>query len=203
MARAPRLPAQWPSPNYDVGSHSFIHALGVISATYNQLEFQFMRIFQLYSLMPPLASVQAFLILTNESRITILRLSVDNSHHPRRIKTRALRFVDGFFACTQNRNILMHSETVPIIRNDATQEVQFKKLSKRPPFVQNIFAPSLEDLRKVADSTQAFQQFGNNLYMHIVQNFERGALSSSLALLPPYALPKNPDVPNILAPLPR
>jgi hypothetical protein len=45
-----------------------------------------------------------------------------------------LRFADGDDACTQNRNILMHSETVPLTKSDGRQEVAFRNCRKNHQF---------------------------------------------------------------------
>jgi hypothetical protein len=87
-----------------------------------------------------------------------------------------LRFADGDDACTQNRNILMHSETVPLTKSDGRQEVAFKKLSKKPPIPPNLFSSSNKELRKIADATNKSQRFGYELLVHILQNFEAAKL---------------------------
>lgn len=192
----------WPTPRYDVGSPDFIHAVGVLSANYNLLEFQLRQLLELYSQMPSPASTQIFLSSNNEERQNLLGMCCDGSTHPLRIRNRVHWFVKGYGACTQNRNIIMHAEAVPIIGAKGEQEVQFRKPSKKPPFAPNIFSPSIKELRHIADATYQFQEFGRNLFMHIIQNFESQKLSepvfSSLRLLPPYKLPNKPKLSKIL-----
>jgi hypothetical protein len=195
---------QWPTPRYDVGSPDFIHAVGVLSANYNLLEFQMRRLLELYSKMPYPSCTQLFLNANNQERLNLLGMCCDASAHPLRIRNRVHWFARGYDTCTQNRNIIMHSETVPIIAANGEQEVQFRKPSKKPPFLPNTFAPSIKELRHIADATYQFQEFGKNLFTHIIQNFERQKLNdkifSSLKFLPPYLLPHKPKLPKILNP---
>lgn len=196
--------SEWPSPRYDVGSRNFIHAVGVLSANYNLLEYQMRRLLELYSKMPDPSCTQIFLNSNNEERVNLLRMCCDASAHPLRIRNRVNWFAKGYGCCTQNRNIIMHSETVPIIKASGEQEVQFRKPSKKAPFSPNIFSPSINELRRMANSTYQFQEFGRSLFIHIVQNFEPQKLNNkafaSLKLLPPYALPHKPKLPKLLNP---
>jgi hypothetical protein len=179
--------------------------VGVLSANYNLLEFQLRRLLELYSKMPYPSCTQLFLKANNEERLNLLRMCSDASIHPLRIRNRVRWFARGYVACTQNRNIIMHSETVPIIAANGEQQVQFRKPSKNPPFYPNTFSPSIKELRRIADATYQFQEFGRNLFIHIIQNFEQQLLNErtflSLKLLPPYALPRRkPKLPKVLNP---
>jgi len=204
MKAIQRAKMQWPEPRYFVGSADFIHAIGVLSASYNLLEFRLRQFLELYTLMPHPSGTQVFINSNNQERLNLLRMCVGKSAHPLRIRNRVLRFADGYDACTQNRNILMHSETVPIIKSDSRQEVAFKKLSKKPQFPPNLFSPSIKELRKIADATNRFQRFGYELLVHVLQNFEAAKLVDEPFLLlngfPPFALPRKPSAPKILSP---
>jgi hypothetical protein len=196
--------AQWPEPHYFVGSSEFIHAIGVLSASYNLLEFRLRQFLELYTHLPHPAGTQLFISSNNQERLNLLRMCVAKSAHPLRVRNRVMRFAAGYDACTQNRNILMHSETVPIIKSNGRQEVAFKKMSKKPPFPPNLFSPSIKELRKIADATNTFQRFGYELFLHVLQNFEAAKLFeepfSSLDGLPRFALPNKPWLPKILSP---
>lgn len=198
MARRPQI--EWPAPSYYVGSPNFIHALGVISANYNLLEYEFRRFFRMYTRLPHSTSTQIFMTTTNETRANLLKMCLEESAHPARIRNRVLRFVEGYLACAQNRNILMHSQTIPIIASSGWQPVHFRKMSKKAPFKLNTYAPGLKSLRSIADAMHEFQAFGHELLMHVLQNFEPVSLSATEALLPPFALPDRPAVPPILSP---
>jgi len=204
MKALKRAKAQWPEPRYFVGSPDFIHAIGVLSASYNLLELRLRQFLELYTLMPHPGGTQVFISSNNQERLNLLRMCVGKSAHPLRIRNCVFRFADGYDACTQNRNILMHSETVPIIKSDGRQEVAFKKLSKKPPFTPNLFSPSIKELRKIADATDKFQRFGYELLVHALQNFEAPKLVEdaflSLNGFPPFALPRKPSLPKILSP---
>lgn len=194
---------QWPEPHYFVGSADFIHAIGVLSASYNLLEFRLRQFLELYTQLPHPSGTQVFISSNNQERLNLLRMCVEKSEHPLRVRNRVIRFADGYNACAQNRNILMHSETVPIIKSNGRQEVAFKKLSKRAPFLPNLFSPSIRELRKIADATNKSQRFGYELLIHVLQNFEAAKLVEepflSLNGLPRFALPNKPLVPKILS----
>lgn len=196
-----KKPTTWPSPSYYVGTDSFVHAIGILSANYNLLEFQLMRLFKVYTINHPIASTLLFNSINNHNRLTIIKIIAPDSSHPLRVRNRVVEFCKGFNGCATNRNILMHSQMIPIIQDDGTYEVQFKKMPNKPPFEENIYAPSIDELRAIADAVKRFEQFGHKLFMHIVQEFERSLLTPELALLPPFKLPRNPQRPQILNPI--
>jgi hypothetical protein len=187
-----------------VGSPQFIYALGVISANYNALEFQFRQLFELYSGMPTPAGLKVFMDSTNDRRQILLKMCAKASIHPLRVKNRVDHFADGYSVCAQNRNILMHSEPVPLILATGEAAVHFKKYSNRPPFRENIYAPSVKAMRKVADAMYIFRIYGRDLFFHVLQNFERDWLANHFTgALPPYELPRKPPLPAILSPVPQ
>src|ERR1041385_6792224 len=103
MAIRPRS-ANWPSPRYEVGSRDFAHALGVISANFNSLEFQLLQIFRLYARMDAVAAQHAFSKLNNHDRIIVMKRAAESSLHPLRIRNRVLRILEGYAASAENRN---------------------------------------------------------------------------------------------------
>jgi len=135
MKRIHKAKLQWPEPHYFVGSPEFIHAIGVLSASYNLLEFRLRQFLELYTHLPHPTGTQVFISSNNQERLNLLRMCVAKSVHPLRVRNRVMRFADGYDACTQNRNILMHSETVPIIKSNGRQEVAFKSCRKSHHFL--------------------------------------------------------------------
>jgi hypothetical protein len=84
------LTQTWPA--YRVGNPDYIHALGVISALFNKLEFSFRKLFPMYVRLPLSAAYQLFADSSNERRATLMRECIDHSQHPDSIKDDVIPF---------------------------------------------------------------------------------------------------------------
>jgi hypothetical protein len=107
---------RWPA--YRVGNADYIHALGVISALFNRLEFRFRSLFPLYVRLPLPTAYGLFADSTNERRMKLMRECIDYSQHPDSIKDDVRYFLDCYKKCVDNRNVLMHATVFFIFGDD-------------------------------------------------------------------------------------
>lgn len=205
-----------PWPPYRVGNAEHIHALGVIASLFNLLEFNFRQLFKLCLGLPPSLGYTLFAKINNELRLELARRAVDRSSYPDSIKEHVRHFLAGFRACTENRNILMHSTTMffwddpkaercpvltPHIQPDA---VAFQKFPKDDPFKINVYKPTLAELRGIADAIKTFEEYGDRLYWHVLKNYEPEYFSTfGFPQDAQFALPDRPAQPTLLIPLPQ
>jgi hypothetical protein len=81
--------------------------------------------------------------------------------------------------------------------------VAFQKFPRDDPFKVNVYQPTLEELRAVADSIKAFEVYGDRLYWHILKNYEPEYFKGfGLPESAQFALPDRPALPTPLIPLP-
>ena len=202
---------EWPP--YRVGNPTHIHTLGVIASVYNLLEFRFGKLFKMYLGLSFSVSSTLFARINNAMRLDLTRHAIEYSSHPDSIRDDVRHFLAGFTACAENRNILMHSVTMftwldpnaercPVLSPQQPNGVAFQKSPKDKPLTVNIYSPTIEELRGVADATNSFEVYGDRLYWHVLKNYEHDTFKAfGLPEDMSCALPERPAPPNLLSPL--
>jgi hypothetical protein len=192
--------AEWPDPTYHIGQRDHLHALGVIIASYNQLEFSFFIFFMRYLNIATVPAQKLFELVSNPNLIDLLRDAVNDTERDDRVKESVLYFIAGVETLAGIRNFLAHSQT---ILNDPNQDhLTFGKGSRRQPNVWGYSHLNREDLRAIADSMRAFHTFGSHLDMWISARATGGRLLFGSQVHVP-SFPEKPPQPTKLTSSPH
>ena len=178
---------------YHRNLHDHIHALGVVAANYNSLEKVFELMFEVCSDLHQAASNKMFASLNNNrNRIDSLK-SILETGNPLGREV-GLHFLRGFDICADNRNLLMHG--TPYRADEKRDKLVLQKVARNNPQRTNYLNLKVNDIRKVADEIDRFDDFGVDCIAFIsaqrtggVVQFEDG--TSIAPPLPP--LPRLPD----------
>jgi hypothetical protein len=148
-----------------------MHAIGVISVNYNDLELVLYFMFHFFlndyqSRVPPLLFAQ----LSNERRLNYMG-EFSKSYHSGRQKQVIDCFLEGFGVCAWNRNILMHS-SMPEAQNIADAADPAVVLNKRShgsySSISRIENITVTRLRQIADEIAAYEGLGWKLYVFLL-----------------------------------
>jgi len=177
---------EWPEPSYSCEPRDHIYALGAISANYSHLESALRLLFLLYTRLPHQTGLNLFAKLNNELRINIIRDALVESDHPTEIQDGVECFLRAFMTIFNARNILMHAApmgqaTYPSITDPLEIPITLEKVSTKSPSGPQIYEPSLDSLRKIADSAHAFRVYGSVLYGYVMWHYEKNQLEKFLA----------------------
>lgn len=193
-------------PQYEVGREDYIFALGVLAANFNELEGVLSLQFSMNVRIPYAAKVLIFKRADNAQRIRIIQgcLSItawNHRDHPlpynKAEKAAIEHFLRGYAICAENRNILLHSEAVPVGKKN---RIAFYKDSKKPPHWPNKYAPSIASFRAIADSMRTFSEYGSDLALVLRDCYW---IQEELGLTPiRRPLPYRPRLPKVLVPQP-
>jgi hypothetical protein len=155
MADAPK----WPT--YIIGPSDSIFAMGVASIKYAELEsilhFMFKTVFYIEINPGNLITSK----IGTEACAQLISQELENLPWPENIKDLVRHFMTGFGICLLNRNHLMHPDLAWI----ATPKTVLFKMTK--PGNTIMAAPTIEELRQVADDMHACSEFGRALANHI------------------------------------
>jgi hypothetical protein len=149
----------WPDRSYHIGQRDHLHALGVITASFNELESALAALFFTYLKLEEPASHKIFALLNNYQRIDLLRDGVAAFENDPTVKELVLHFIVGFETLANSRNFLTHSHTIL----KSPDHLTFGKSSKRQPDVWTFAHMGIQNLRQVADDIHAFGIFGQAL----------------------------------------
>jgi hypothetical protein len=204
---------EWPA--YRVGNRDYVHALGVISALFNKVEFNLRKLFPLYVRLPLSAAYQLFVDSNNAQRAKLMRECIVHSSHPDSIKDDVKYFLDCYMKCAENRNVLLHATLYFIFGPGdipcpslsppgfQPQGVGLQKFARGDPFQINTYELSIEELRKHADDLHAIDIYGDRLYWHILKNYEPDRYKLwGFPEEAKFALPNRPASPSLLVPRP-
>jgi hypothetical protein len=154
---------------YHPGLKDHMHALGVISANFNDLEVSLFFLFYYY-LNDPQSKAPGLIFggLDNKKRINIIKSFAEGYESPGEIRDLVFRFVDGFDICSENRHSLMHSSvTGEINALIPTPDLSLKKHSRSNFGSQTFANVDLKRLRKIADEIYAYDIFGFGIYIYL------------------------------------
>jgi hypothetical protein len=187
---------EWPDPTYHIGQREHLHALGVITASFNQLEFVLFLFFMDYLKLQPKLAQRLFVQIANNVRCELLIDAVELEETDAQIRGRALHFLKAFQILADNRNFLSHSQT---IMNDPNQpHLTFGKGSKRQPDVWSFAHLTLPEIRQVADDIWTYWKFGSELRAWMVTRATGGVMTFSDGQTITHTLPETPPLPDKL-----
>jgi hypothetical protein len=203
-------PEGWPP--YRVGNPEYLHALGVVASVFSLLELRLRSLFHLYYRLPTVIAYGLFEKNNNQERIKLVEEVLPYSCHPDTIRDHVTHFLEGYRVCVANRNILMHSVTAfvwldpdadrcPVSNPAQPDGLTFQKWPRRNPLNISVYTPLLEELRAVADSMKAFEQYGDGLYWYVLQTCEPAAFRNfQFPADVQFPLPAKPEIPTKLVP---
>src|SRR5215207_6437733 len=187
-------------PDYLSGPAEHYHALGVIAAMFNVLEYRFLGLFLLYQGYSDDTAWLFRRLKDNRLRMDILTRAVEARAETPEIKDAVLWFMEGFGICGDNRNVLMHSTTTTVTTDGIVDMLVFNKGKLKNPLTPNRFFMNLPALRRVANEMNAFSSFGYGIYQHVVGTYKGDEFSGPFPLQFGGPLPGKPAPPTELTP---
>lgn len=147
-------------PEYLPGPPDHVLMLGVISLNYGQLEAMFKHVFSAVTRMNDAQVAAIFQRIRNNTRQTVLSEVMAQTTLPDKLKERVSYFSDGYKVCAENRNDLMHSRSGGVFTSASkdSRGILFKKTTNAGKEI--VCAPSLTDLRCIADEIHDYMNFG-------------------------------------------
>lgn len=157
-------------PEYLPGPPDYILVLGVIALNYGRMENMFRYLFSTVTRMNEIQVAAIFQRMPNNIRQTVLAEVMAQTTLPDKLKERVNHFIGGFKVCAENRHDLMHSRPGGTFtsRSRGIRGLLFTKVSKAGKELS--CAPSLTDLREVADDIHEYARFGGDVASEI-RNF--------------------------------
>jgi hypothetical protein len=159
-------PITWSGEQYPPQIRDHIHALGVIAANYNTLEYALLCLFTHY--LGPSGTSAANLfqqMRSNSFRLDTLKCAARARENETVTLGAVLTFIENFDICAENRNFLMHSQIDALAGRDAT--LVLAKATRKDPATLNYARLSLTEIRQVADDIHFTEQFGLDLFIYV------------------------------------
>jgi hypothetical protein len=178
-----------------------LHALGVIAANFNRLENKLLGMFLIYLGFDDVMSFLFARLRDNSLRMDLLRRAVELKGETPEIIEAINYFCKAFGTCADNRNILMHGG-VTALTDEKGVSLVFNKGKKENAIDWNHYLMDLTALRRVADETQSFCEYGARILNYIV-TVHRKDLDHFFYpwRRGPAPLPDKPPLPTQLTPL--
>ncbi len=192
----------WKTASALTASAKHVHALGVITLLYNDLEYGMLSLFDEQLRADPEICEAIFVRLSNRERVDILRdLALKQESDPA-VRDAVLYGVKCFDLCAENRNTLMHIIHSWSEWNKENDLYGKKRSSDKSHDVW--YLVTADELRKVADDMLATHQFVRLISMFLMRRRyeEKGPTQNALVLAMPDTLPNRPAQPSKLNPLP-
>jgi hypothetical protein len=183
---------EWPS--YHVGTRDHLHAIGVLIATWNQVETCYQAFIQQIYPLNMKSAIRVFQILNHDGRIRLIRDELITCL-PGNEADCVEHFLTMANICYQNRNVFAHATSHSMAENDKLRIS--KGTGKDNIGAQYLF--TLEDLKEMADSTHKTFSFGINVFAAIQtrqvidSHLAQGRQLPSFHALP---LPEKPSLPR-------
>jgi hypothetical protein len=163
-------------PTYDPSPPKHVHALGVVTAQYNMLEFSLLCLLFDYGRLGNGTTQHLFANISNNLRLEFFKNCVNDLEQDPQIKEQAMHFADGYDLCTENRNTLAHSMTLGSAQMEDGDLLLFSKRTKSNPVRTNNLNLRLADIRRVADEIFAFHRYGHQLHVWLLVRTHGGSV---------------------------
>lgn len=186
--------SQWPEPDFYVGQHDHLHALGVIVATFNLLEFSFFTIFNHYLGTSGDSGLRLFSSLANHKRLDIVRIEVAGREREPAVQDAVTHFISGYAILEDSRNHLVHSHAIMNLPDQP--HLTFGKGSRSNPTSWTFAHLELKDLRRIADDMRIYWSFGSHLRAIVAARATGGRLDFGAAGSRVPTLPTKPALPT-------
>jgi hypothetical protein len=160
---------EWSGDVYGKNRTDQMHALGVVAANFNGLEFSFLCIFSHYFDFSDRSGV-LFQNFKNNFRVDTLRAIIESYEKQPLASMHVEHFLLGFEICADNRNLLMHSE---IELAPESSELRMSKGTKSDPFTRMFAQFDLPTLRKVADDIMNFEEYGHEITIYLDESLRK------------------------------
>lgn len=184
----------WP-PHYNIGQPNHIHALGMASAMYNQMELSLQLLLTAYSGLGNDTTQWLASNLSNNLRLELLKRCAEDREKNSATKDAILHFARCFDICAENRNFLMHS----MVKTPTNEEIlSLAKASRNNPKKFNEIDLELDDIRRVADEIASISSYGGQLYAYFLfTNFDQSHIPQHIREFAS-TLPGKPPLPDKL-----
>lgn len=142
----------WPRGQHIVRCPSeHVHAIGMVALNFNLMEETVRRILVQQINVPPKAAEKIAGGMTNRERVDTLLAIIESDQHGDEVICVVRAALHAFDICTDNRNILMHSNH--LYSDVASGVTSLFKRSRGDKSKGLIFDVNISDLREVADVT--------------------------------------------------
>lgn len=160
----------WPLPKYNAGLPKHLHALGVISIIFAQLErsIDFLYAFHPRQQKLPDALINLYYYnLNEEKRIGAVREVFKTYEKSTAVKAAVNNLMDYFQWCRDTRNQLLHAEQYPALFGGNPEMLYLtKRIGKQTPKTGHM-AFTLERLRSIADKMRAGVSQSGQIHIHL------------------------------------
>jgi hypothetical protein len=180
-------------PNYSLRSvDKHVHAIGILSANFNDLENQLLGFLILYDGAPEDVVSYLFEKVPTETRLVWLRglADVREPRHPQ-LADCIKAFATAYKACADNRNLIVHSR---INAYFAPEDALMLSKRGRSHGRESHRDVSLEVIRRVADEIHSWSRFGSHVlaFLHRRRRAARQAKHkrAGVRLVGPTTLPE-------------
>lgn len=154
----------WPEIRKEHSAH--FHALGLIIATYNGLEFALFNLFVWYlKIEDSISAYKIFGAMNNSKRLDCLRDTLDRVKNNGPAVDAVQYFISAFDVLTSNRNLLAHSLTM--IERPDQEHVTFRKGTRNEPHKWGFTDLTVPQLHKIAQDMRDFEIFGLGVFGHL------------------------------------
>jgi hypothetical protein len=197
----------WPLPRYNPGSRDHLHALGVISITFANLQASIDSLYRQRATSAGHSSQQIesdYFKLSEEDRIKAAKALIRRLDKQDREFVKSVENVLDFYNwCRKCRNIILHSERYPPAFGGKQDELHMIKWTKSPPRKAQYMKFTVVDLRRIADNFRSVVVQSAEINMHL--RFRGTPIEKVPDPYKPYA-PKPPKllkIPHALKPTDR
>lgn len=185
----------WPLPDYPTAGAKHVHAMGVISLNYNNLEFALFRLFghHLERNDVPIATAWTLYSQLQESRRPqALRSIFRTSESDEIVRTHVDHAIDVFNICKDNRNWLFHSR----MSYEPTGEMTLTKTVKEDWNSINVIDVSLTEMRRVADDIFGCWDYAYEIWAYLQKRDFNDKIPEFFRATSRTVLPAKPDMPQ-------
>jgi len=160
----------WPLPRYNPGSRDHLHALGVISITFANLQASIDSLYRQRGWIAGIPDEQLeadYFNLTEEDRVRATKALVRKLDKDLVFVKAVENVLDFYNWCRDCRNIIVHSERYPPAFGGKQDELYMVKWTKAPPRKAQYVRFTVARLRSIADHIRAgvVQSAEINIYM--------------------------------------
>jgi hypothetical protein len=181
------MPRTWPF--YDSGPSEHVHALGVVSVNYNQLEWLLLTFHVHFLRADHSVTNLIFQKTPTNVRLQVLDQLAARTVTDPEIRDHIKHFIKGYKLCADNRNVLMHSQL--LYGRESDEVFPATKFSKAGKLAS--YELTLPDIRRVADEIFEWATYGGQTVSYAF--WKRRPVTPGAA---PPPSPKKPALPKNL-----
>jgi hypothetical protein len=157
---------EWPNSDSHIGKRDHLHALGVITTNFNELELELLFLFTRYAGMEKSVAQKLWGSLANQKKRGLILDGVDASEADPIVKDLVVHFLNGFDIAEYNRNFFAHSL---VATPDSDQgHLSFGKGVRHQPDIWSFAHMKLEEIRRIADEISALRMFGWRINLWLI-----------------------------------